>query len=87
MNKKGFDMSKSLPREFYENLKNQEMNSPEDFDNYFFSDFQKGQKGKSIDFNKIIGRKDTISKTKMVSNVSEELHRDNDNVESNKRKL
>ena len=47
-------MSKSLPRNFFDN--NNHPNDP--FDNFVYSDFSKAQKGKSIDFNKILGRKD-----------------------------
>lgn len=48
-------MSKSLPRDFYDNCHHQTGYNP--FDNFVYSDFSKAEKGKSIDFSKILGRK------------------------------
>ncbi len=55
-------MGKALSRQFFESLTSNPSPSIEDpFDNFVSSDFDKGGKGKSIDFNKILGRKDPQS--------------------------
>lgn len=51
-------MGKALSRQFVQSLTSNPSPSIEDpFDNFVSSDFDNG-KGKSIDFNKILGRKD-----------------------------